>query len=70
MGIYFVNAGCIAVHDECDFIYGTGLCMYSRYASIYVVRVGVYVKCVCVNISCVSGVYFFYLYVVYILSVL
>ena len=23
--IIFVHAGCIAVHDECEFIYGQGL---------------------------------------------
>ena len=25
--ITFVHAGCIAVHDECAFIYGQGLCI-------------------------------------------
>ena len=59
--------------------------MYSGYASKYAVRVGVFVMCVSVNASCIVKLYkfgvrvfinvirlsvYFYLYVVYILSVL
>ena len=55
--------------------------MYSGYASKYAVRVGVYVKCVSVDASCELYKFgvrvfitrpsvYFYLYVVYILSVL
>ena len=59
--------------------------MYSGYASKYAVLVGVYVMCVSVNASCEVKLYkfgvrvfihvttlsvYFYLYVVYILSVL
>ena len=44
--IIFVHAGCIAVHDEFEFVYGQGLVdMYSGYASKYAVRVG-YMPCV------------------------
>ena len=47
----FVRAGCIVVHDECEFIYGQGLwiCIQGMQVNI---GVGVYVKCVSVNASC------------------
>ena len=46
---------CIAVHDVNLYnvrVYGAPLIAYSGYASIYAVRVGVYIKCTSVNAIC------------------